>query len=70
MDRERKLLYTVVVLAPFVQALSFYALYTEADVAARTETRVQADAEVNACQKQLVRSWARCESKHIRDQRL
>ena len=66
MDRERKLLYTVAILAPLMQALSLYALYSEADLPAKTAALL----ETRACQKQLLRSWARCEGKHLHDQRL
>ena len=65
-DRERKLLYTIAVIAPIVQTMTLYALYSEADLPAKTAALV----EVRACQKQLLRNWAHCEGKHAHDQSL
>jgi hypothetical protein len=61
MDRERKLLYTVAILAPILEAMTIFTLYHERDLPERTAAIL----EVRACQKQLARSWAHCEAKHI-----
>jgi hypothetical protein len=61
MDRERKLLYTVVILAPILEALSIFDHYNQPNLPERTAAIL----EVRACQKQLAHSWAHCEAKHI-----
>jgi hypothetical protein len=63
MDRERKLLYTVAILAAILEVMTFFAFYQQAQLPERTA----AIREVRACQTQLARSWARCEARHVCD---
>jgi hypothetical protein len=63
MDRERKLLYTVAILAPIVEVMTLFAFYQLAQLPERTE----AIQEVRACQTQLAQTWTRCEARHLRD---
>jgi hypothetical protein len=65
MDRERRLLYTIAILAPILEAVTIFALYSQADLPER-RAAIQ---EVRACQMQLAHSWARCEAKHLHDTR-
>lgn len=61
MDRERKLLYVIAVLAPIVETMTLATWHYESDFPNR-ETLMQ---ETRDCQKQLVRAWARCASRHL-----
>jgi hypothetical protein len=63
MDRERKLLYTVAILAPILEVMTFFAFYQQSDLPSRTA----AFREVRACQMQLARSWAHCEARRLHD---
>lgn len=62
MDRERKLLYTVAILAPLVEGLMFATVYQP-----RLPAVTEAIAETRACQEQLIRAWARCSPRHDSD---
>lgn len=57
MDRERKLLFTVVVLAPIVEAMTLGLYYNSQTEIARSHAAVEAAHE---CQQQLLRAWKRC----------
>ena len=57
MDRERKLLYAVLVMAPIVQAMTFIAWHQMYEQLPATRA---AQSETLACQKQLLHAWARC----------
>jgi hypothetical protein len=63
MDRERKLLYAVAVLAPILEALMMFALYGESDLPARTAAALE---EARSCQQHLLRAWAACGPGHFR----
>jgi hypothetical protein len=55
MDRERRLLYAVAILAPICELLMFLQWHYP-DLPARTALIEQ----VHSCQDQLLRSWAQC----------
>jgi hypothetical protein len=56
MDRERKLLYTVAVLTPILEVLTFTAYRTTSDLPSRA-TLLE---EVRSCEQRLVRAHAAC----------
>jgi hypothetical protein len=56
MDRERKLLFTVAVLAPILEALTLAAYYYESDFA----RRAAAIEQVRSCEERLMRTYAAC----------
>jgi hypothetical protein len=58
MDRERKLLYAVVIIAPIMELL-MVATWYQPDLPAKGALIEQ----VHACQVQLFRSWAECSAK-------
>jgi hypothetical protein len=62
MDRERKLLYTVAVLAPIIEGLMFASWY-QPDISART---TEALADAYSCQQHLFKAWAECSPRHFR----
>ena len=60
MDRERKLLYTVAVLAAIVEIMAIVAYYYQPGVS-EFQAAVQ---EARSCEKQLIRVWAECIPRH------
>jgi hypothetical protein len=57
MDRERKLLYIVAILAPIVEGLMFAQFYQP-----EAPTREALLTQVHECQEKLFRAWAACRS--------
>lgn len=64
MDRERKVLYVVAVLAPIVVAGVLKAYYDNQELIVRSNAAI---VEANQCHKQLVRAWAQCASRPLRN---
>jgi hypothetical protein len=54
MDRERRLLYAVVILAPVLEAMMLYSSYLESGLPVRT---MAAALETRACQIKLEQCW-------------
>jgi hypothetical protein len=59
MNRERKLLYTVAILAPIVEGLMFAQCY-QPELPGRQALVTQ----VHECQQRLFRAWAECRPAH------
>jgi len=59
MNRERRLLYAVVILAPIVEGLMFAQWY-QPDQPARQALLTQ----VHECQERLLRAWGECRPAH------
>lgn len=57
MDRERKLLYVVAVLAPILEIMTFLALQ---EMSGDSQLAVAARRDLVACQEHLLRAWAEC----------
>jgi hypothetical protein len=63
MDRERKLLYVVAVLAPIMEIMTLVAWQ---QMSRELPLAVAAERESAACQAQLLRAWAECPLKRER----
>jgi hypothetical protein len=57
MDRERKLLYVVAVLAPILVIMTFFALR---EMSGDLQLAIDARRDLVACQEHLRRAWAEC----------
>ena len=60
-ERERKLLYTAVILTAIVEALMFTAWHYHSE----SPTRGELIQEAHACQKELLTAWSHCEARRI-----
>jgi hypothetical protein len=56
MDRERKLLYALAILAPIIEALTLVAFYDESDFS----RQAAAIEQVGSCEERLARTEAAC----------